>query len=119
MDKPTDTPRDTTKPSHTPGPWEIIQLPSMAYRIDAKVGPMHVCPAIAHGFADACLIAASPVMLEALRKDEARLQRIRWKLDDWLHMTGTQRADFRNWIYQAECETRAAISAATGEETSK
>lgn len=53
--------------AHTPGPWEIIQLPSMQYRIDAKVGPLHVCPAIANGLADARLIAAAPELLEALK----------------------------------------------------
>lgn len=52
--------------SHTPGPWEVIQLPSMEYRIDAKVGPLHVCPAIAHGLSDAVLIAAAPDLLAAL-----------------------------------------------------
>lgn len=52
---------------HTPGPWEIIQLPSAQYRIDAKVGPLHVCPAIANGLADARLIAAAPDLLEALQ----------------------------------------------------
>lgn len=50
----------------TPGPWEIIQLPSMEYRIDAKVGPLHVCPAIVHGLSDAHLIAAAPDLLVAL-----------------------------------------------------
>jgi hypothetical protein len=53
--------------NYTPGPWEIIQLPSMEYRIDAKVGPLHVCPAIAHGVADARLIAAAPDLHAALR----------------------------------------------------
>lgn len=53
--------------SNTPGPWTIIQLPSMAYGIDAKVGPLHVCPAIAHGLADATLIAAAPDLLDALQ----------------------------------------------------
>lgn len=52
---------------YTPGPWEIIQLPSMEYRIDAKVGPMHVCPAIAHGLSDARLISAAPDLYVALR----------------------------------------------------
>jgi hypothetical protein len=52
---------------HTPGPWEIIQLPSGEYRIDAKRGPLRVCPAIAHGLADANLIAAAPEITDALR----------------------------------------------------
>lgn len=53
---------------HTPGPWEIIQLPSMEYRIDAKQGPLRVCPATAHGLDDARLIAAAPELLDAARK---------------------------------------------------
>lgn len=53
--------------AHTPGPWTIIQLPSADYRIDAKQGPIHVCPAIAHGLDDARLIAAAPDLLEALQ----------------------------------------------------
>lgn len=54
--------------SFTPGPWEIIQLPSMEYRIDAKVGPLHICPAIAHGLSDAHLIKSAPDMMEVLRR---------------------------------------------------
>lgn len=50
----------------TPGPWEVIPLPSGQYRIDAKLGPLHVCPAIAHGLSDAVLISAAPDLLEAL-----------------------------------------------------
>lgn len=53
--------------NHTPGPWEIIQLPSMEYRIDAKVGTIHVCPAIANGLSDARLISAAPDLYVALR----------------------------------------------------
>lgn len=51
----------------TPGPWTVIELPGIHYRIDAKVGPLHVCPAIAHGSDDARLIAAAPDLLAALR----------------------------------------------------
>jgi hypothetical protein len=60
---------------YTAGPWTIIQLPSMAYRIDAKVGPLHVCPAIAHGLADARLIAAAPQLLIELRDMRARYRK--------------------------------------------
>lgn len=47
----------------TPGPWEIIELPSLQYRIDARHGPLHVCPAIANSLPDAHLIAAAPDLL--------------------------------------------------------
>lgn len=60
--------------AHTPGPWTVIRLPSGEYRIDAKSGPLLVCPAIAHGLEDARLIAAAPALLEALEAAEEILE---------------------------------------------
>lgn len=42
--------------THTPTPWTMIQLPDFRWRIDARQGPLHVCPAIANGSDDAALI---------------------------------------------------------------
>ena len=53
--------------AYTPGPWEFNQSPLGAYAISAKVGPLMVCPAIAHGLEDARLIAAAPDLLAALK----------------------------------------------------
>lgn len=95
--------------SITPGPWEIIQLPSMAYRIDAKMGPLHVCPAIAHGLADARIIAAAPDLLEALlnvRKliSEAASTGFHYNDGDWAER-----------LYFSQQKTSAAIKKATGD----
>jgi hypothetical protein len=59
------------------------------------------------------MAAAAPALYEALDKDAARLLRIREKLAGWDAMSGTQRADFMNWIWHAECEARAALLTAT------
>lgn len=53
--------------AHTPAPWEISQSTLGAYSIHAVAGPVKVCPAIAHGLDDACLIAAAPDLLLAVK----------------------------------------------------
>lgn len=56
-------------------------------------------------------------LVEALTKDVERLVRIREKLLSWDDMSGTQRADFANWVWHAENETRDALRLA-GEDQS-
>jgi hypothetical protein len=120
--------------AHTPGPWRVEEGTTLIWgacnpedKTSYGMGyPVAKCetpyswskankPSVDEQEVNARLIAAAPDLLEALKKDAARLHRIREKLADWSSMIGTTRADFCNWIYQAECETRAAILKATGE----
>jgi hypothetical protein len=41
---------------HTPLPWEVRPYVAGGWQIHAKQGPVTVCPAIAHGEADASFI---------------------------------------------------------------
>lgn len=132
---PGDTSAAAAKSGHTPGPWSTRQQFSNRWLIEKDQGCneegdrlvplglaavqttiLEVGCGNANTAANACLIAAAPALLEALEKDAARLLRIREKLAGWDAMSGTQRADYANWIWHAECETRAAIAAATGAE---
>jgi hypothetical protein len=76
----------------------------MEYRIDAKVGPVHVCPAIAHGLTDAHLIAAAPDLLAALH------DMVRWFGDYPEYIPHPDRWDEYNAAISA---ARAAIAKAT------
>jgi hypothetical protein len=55
---------------HTPGPWSINPgaNPTTGWHIEAKQGPLTVCPAKAYSEADAHLIAAAPELYEALEQ---------------------------------------------------
>jgi hypothetical protein len=51
---------------HTPLPWEVRPYVAGGWPIHAKQGPVTVCPAIAHGEADASFIVKACNMHEPL-----------------------------------------------------
>jgi len=85
----------------TPGPWTIDpewRGGTNPIAIYAKQGPIDVCPAMAHGLAEATLIAAAPELYHALA--------------DMLRHCERQFSGWPASLGEVECRNRAVASLA-------